>query len=1156
MELKSNLANLKVNAALAVLAFAAGVVVTVACAVGTQLGNDQQLGEAVALEANRLADEAFSRVNLYQYGLRGARGAIHAAGVNHMSLAKFRDYASTRDLSSEFPGARGFGMVRRVSPADVTAYVESARADGQPDFAIHGFAPYDGNHYVIQYIEPPLANEGAVGLDIASEASRRAAATESMKLGEVRLTAPITLVQDNGKPQQSFLMLMPIYSSPHMPATEDERVATLFGWTYVPLAMREVLEGLPVDGRVSHLEFFDITDRRMPRQFYSGPQRQPGTAITARYSIERNVMGRVWQMQYMVYPGFAESLRQTSPWLVLMLGVISSLLFAVLLQLMRLNQWRRETVAAQQSQLAAIVETSADAILGLDLDGYITSWNRGAEQLFNYTAGDALGLHLNALIIPEAQTLQAQEVRDRVTLGQHTSSFQTIFKGRDRPAIPVDVTVAAIHDRNGFVVGTSKTIRDISAQQAAENRINELNQNLEAQVAQRTEELKALNAMFESILRAASEVSIIATDLNGMIQVFNPGAERMLGYRAAEMIGLQTPEIIHTQEALDDLNASVRDEYHLESVGINGFINQSALRESAQHYQCDYVRKDGTRFPVLLVVTAMHDHNHAPTGYLGIAIDMTAQRHLELNLQQAKEEADMANRAKSAFLANMSHEIRTPMNAVLGMLHLVLQTELGVGQHDYISKAQTAARLLLGLLNDILDYSKIEAGKLFVERLPFEIDTLLQDLAVVLAGNQTNKAVEIIFDIAPNLPAVVLGDRLRLQQILINLAGNALKFTTAGQIVLIVKEVSHTADQVTLQFSVVDSGIGMSPDQLRRIFEGFTQAEVSITRRFGGTGLGLLICKRLTGLMGSELKVESHLHAGSRFWFDLTLDIGPTQQTGPRDLPSELNVLVVDDHPIAGEILLRALQGQGWRAQHVHSAEDALAELQNAQARGDRYQMVLMDWRLPGMDGLTAAHQIKALDNLQPSPPVVMITAYGSDALAREHGKEQAPFAGVLTKPVTLGQLARAVSNAYHGVAMLAHDARVKAADRPQRLAGLNLLLVEDNKVNQLVASAMLRGEGATVEIAVGGMDGVHKVMTSPLPYHVVLMDVQMPDIDGFEATRLIRAQPRYQSLPIVAMTANVSEADREECFAAGMDDHVGKPIDLDQLVRVLLEHV
>jgi PAS domain S-box-containing protein len=1013
MKSTGTLVHLRTHAPWTGLTLAAGLLVSALVSLHAWRDDQQVIASALQKEAYRVADAATNRLGLYQYGLYGLAAAVQAFGVERITPRQFRDYTSARDLDREFPGARGFGLIRRVAAADEPAFVAHARTYQQNTFAIHGFAEHAGDRLVVQYIEPAERNAGGVGLDIGSENYRRQAAENATLKGAAQLTAPITLVQDHEHPRQSFLMLVPLYRGVATPATLDQRIAASLGWTYVPLVIGDVLEGLDVDDQMLHLEFSDVTAGGHGIAFYAGPgvfDDSPG-AVTV--TLERPIYGRVWSMRFSASSAFVDSVSQASPWWILGLGTVASVLLAMLVQLLKVSRQRQRVLLSQQARLASIVESSADAIIGMDLHGIVTSWNRGAERVFGERAGQALGRPIQQMVHPEALAGDVDSLGShlqQVARGEVVSGFDTLRRRSDRRRLQVAWTLSPIYAANGEVIGVSKTLRDISEQMAAEAKIFDLNQHLEAQVAARTAEL-----------------------------------------------------------------------------------------------------------------------------------------------QLAKNEADAANRAKSSFLASMSHEIRTPMNAVLGMLHLVLHTELSVGQHDFITKAQTAARLLLGLLNDILDYSKIEAGKLLIENAPFDLDLLLQELAVVLAGNQTDDAVDVVYDIDPRLPGLIIGDRLRLQQILINLTGNALKFTRAGQIVLSIGIEQRGADHIVLRFAVEDSGIGMSEDQLRRIFEAFTQAEASISRRFGGSGLGLQICQRLTRLMGSELNVRSHLHQGSRFWFDIRFALGEQPAVTPA-LPASLNVLVIDDNPIAADILMRVMHGLGWRAQWAASAAAAWTAVGDAHLAGHPYDALLMDWQMPDTEELPPARTGFGARHPWALPPVVAMTAHAGDVLAQAHSEGPLPFAALLAKPATASQLAHSLAAAVQGTALPPPSQRIAASPSRERLAGLRLLLVEDNPVNQLVASAMLRAEGARVELAGGGMAAVSSVMTDPQGYDAVLMDVQMPDIDGLEATRRIRHEARFDKLPIIAMTANVSEAARLECLAAGMNEHIGKPIDLERLVTLLTD--
>jgi len=529
-------------------------------------------------------------------------------------------------------------------------------------------------------------------------------------------------------------------------------------------------------------------------------------------------------------------------------------------------------------------------------------------------------------------------------------------------------------------------------------------------------------------------------------------------------------------------------------------------------------------------------------------------------LTRATEAAQEASRSKSQFVANMSHEIRTPMNAILGMLRLLHGTELSARQLDYASKAEGAAKSLLGLLNDVLDFSKMDAGKMELDPQPFRVDRLLRDLSVILSANVGPKPVEVLFDIDRALPQVMVGDAMRLQQVLINLGGNAIKFTSQGEVVIQFKVLEQTTKSTTLRIAVRDSGIGIAPENQARIFDGFSQAEASTTRRFGGTGLGLSICKRLVELMGGELQLDSILEEGSTFHFTITLatadQVPGDPQTAPQRVASPMHVLVVDDNRIARNLLSAMAQSWGWQVDVADGGAQALALLE-ARAKTVRapYDAVFVDWHMPDMDGWETIARMRQMGARAMSPITVMVTAHGREMLTQRSAQEQASLNAFLVKPVTAAILYDTVVDARAGLSNLRAKPRARS-DKSGRLEGLRVLVVEDNLINQQVARELLSREGALVEIAGNGQLGVEAVASADPPFHAVLMDLQMPVMDGYAATQMIRHELGLTTLPVIAMTANAMASDRDACLQAGMNDHVGKPFDLPHLVEVLLLHV
>jgi len=537
-------------------------------------------------------------------------------------------------------------------------------------------------------------------------------------------------------------------------------------------------------------------------------------------------------------------------------------------------------------------------------------------------------------------------------------------------------------------------------------------------------------------------------------------------------------------------------------------------------------------------------HGDEIRGMFVLALDVSQMR-------AARDLAVQASQAKSQFLANMSHEIRTPMNAILGMIALLQSTGLTARQADYVDKTEGAARALLSLLNDILDFSKVEAGKMTLDPRPFGIDDLLRDLSVILSASVGTKNVEVLFDVSPGMPARMVGDDMRLRQVLINLGGNAIKFTSAGEVVVRVREAGRTASSITLEFSVSDTGIGIAPEHQARIFSDFSQAEASTTRRFGGTGLGLAICQKLVTLMGGTLELQSEAGKGSRFFFTLKLPVAQGEKAASAMQKMVERVLIVDDNAVARDVLAQMAKSLGWHADLAESGQQALTQLEREAAAGNHYDAMFVDWKMPGMDGWETSQRIREHPAAGQAPLVVMVTAHGREMLAGRDATDRALLDGFLVKPVTASMLVDALAEA-RGMGLVRASPAMPAG---QPLAGLRLLVVEDNANNQQVARELLAAQGAEVVLAADGREGVDKVATANPPYDAVLMDVQMPVMDGYTATREIRNTLGLTALPVIAMTANAMASDRAECLAAGMNDHVGKPFSVAELVATLMRH-
>jgi len=542
----------------------------------------------------------------------------------------------------------------------------------------------------------------------------------------------------------------------------------------------------------------------------------------------------------------------------------------------------------------------------------------------------------------------------------------------------------------------------------------------------------------------------------------------------------------------------------------------------------------------------------APTsdgGMVVVSNDITERKHLERDLREATRVAQAASEAKALFLANMSHEIRTPMNAIIGLSHLALGTDLDDRQRDYLNKVYASAQSLLGLINDILDFSKIEAGRLELESVEFDLHEVLDNLAAVAGVKASQKGLELLFVIEPGVPMHLVGDPLRLGQVLLNLANNAVKFTEHGQVVVRVECVDgDDGSQARIRFDVTDSGIGMSTEQQARLFQSFSQVDASTTRKYGGTGLGLAISKDLVELMGGTIGVESAPGEGSTFGFTVSLERGSAPTPAP-ELPAHsldrLKVLVVDDNAASREILAHYCERYGFRVQTADSGEAAIETVMR-DVGCDPFRLVLMDWRMPGIDGLEAAHRIRERTGGGDEPAIVIVTAYGREDVARQ-AKD---LSGFLVKPVTPSTLLDSVMVAFGERKGATQRGRGTAPELAAHVRGARLLLAEDNAINQQVAVELLEQAGAHVTVAENGLEALEALEHDA--FDGVLMDMQMPVMDGLGATVRIREDPRFAALPVIAMTANAMEDDRQRCLDAGMNDHVAKPIVVRELFETL----
>ncbi|KDC55101.1 CHASE domain-containing protein [Pseudoalteromonas sp. S3431] len=830
-----------------------------------------------------LSTGIINRVNLYQYGLFGLKGFIHGIGIDNLNYQAMQNYSNSRNYALEFPGADGIGFIKRVSPAHLDQFLEHAKNE-RPDntFSLKSLKDDNDEHFIIQYIFPEKNNSKALGLDIGSENIRRQAALNSAINNSTQLSAPITLVQADKKPQQGFLILLPVYQQNIVPKNTQHRLEKLVGWTYAPLLINNILESLSQVDENS-LSISDLNNST-EFTFFNYGNKNNNTAFQTSNTI--NIMGRSWKVTLHGSQSFIANLHLANKYQALVDGVfltVFSMFFIF------------------------------------------------ALQLFFYR--------------------RAQRIKLKV-----------------------------------------------EAAKKHEQILEQANSKLEIEVKLRTQQIADISTLQRSILDSAS-YSIIATDKDGLITEFNPAAEKLLGYKASEIIGIKNPSIFHVedevvkkaQQLTKELNKPVKP-------GFEVFVVKATPTEPDIN-QWTYIDSNGKHIQINLSITSLLNNRGQVVGFLGIAFDLTQQIKHEEALAQAKELAEQSSKAKSEFLANMSHEIRTPMNGILGTLQLLQEQPHNEKSQEYLKKSLYSTRALTTIINDILDFSKIEAGKLSLESMHFELNELINHLESDLAlfANEKGIYLRFISNIDHNY---WIGDPVRLRQIFINLISNAIKFTHEGGVTVEFK----LTDDNKIYGIVSDTGIGISQNAIDRLFERFEQAETSTTREYGGTGLGLPITKSLISLMKGEIKVTSTLNSGSQFCVYLPLkkanikaiDLNTKYLEFP-DL-SNKTILIAEDNKINQLVATAMLEPTKANIVIANNGLEAIALYESLLP-----DIILMDIQMPKMDGFEACKKIKKINSKQ------VIIALTANVFTEQKELYKQLFDGYISKPIEKQELIKAL---------------------------------------------------------------------------------------------------------------------------------------------------
>jgi PAS domain S-box-containing protein len=872
------------------------------------------------------------------------------------------------------------------------------------------------------------------------------------------------------------------------------------------------------------------------------------------------------------------------------------------------------TTHAATAQLVALVESSGDAIIGLTLSGTITSWNRGATALYGYSPEEALNRPIDLLLAPSRRH-EAPHLLLPVMRGQGDERVDAVHTSKDGQPHDVSLTISAMKDPGGQLIGMSVIARDVTAQKRAEEHLRRLSRYFElsrdmvctagldgyfkqlngmwtetlgwSDVELRSRPMLAFihpddhqatlderdrlpqhgttisfvnryatkdggwrwidwntrfdpqeqliyatardithrkdteaQAQFQAHLLDAVGEAVISTDLTGCITYWGPGASKLYGWNDKETVGRSIMDVIPAVPSPEPAQAA-----EIMSRLARGEPYTGIMRLG---------RRDGSTFLAEITDTPVLDDAGQMVAIIGISSDVSAREDAAEAVKLARDQALEASVLKSHFLANMSHEIRTPMNGVLGMTELLLDTALDGRQREYAETVRTSGDALLAIIDDILDLSKIEAGRLELEAIAFDLPTVIEDIADLLAGAAHAKGLELVVDVAADIPRL-RGDPGRLRQVLANLLGNAVKFTSSGRVVVSACVIGETEEGTTVRIEVDDTGIGVSPELMSKIFEPFAQADSSTNRQYGGTGLGLTITRQLVDLMGGDFGLDSLAGAGSSFWFTVTLPPAGIRSDPPGSLPW-MKALVVDDDATTRVVLGKYLAGYGIEVEVADSGAAALDLARAAIAADAPFTVVLSDMNMPVVNGMELATALGANPGTE-ATPIVLLSSSGD--IGDLGPTRPAGIAASLAKPVRRERLLRCLTE------LVSAPNTEPPAPPPTESTTVHrgrVLLAEDNIINQRVAVAMLGSGGYTVDVALNGREAICALEANQ--YEVVLMDCQMPEMDGYEAAAAIRAgEGAGRRIPIIAMTAGAMQEDRDRAKAAGMDDYLAKPV-------------
>jgi len=1242
----------------AFIVFVGGLYLAFSSEQKVELENKIQLIDSISTQLNLISTEIKTGFGKYENALQGLRATINSVKLDNFTYQHHLDYSLSRHYQQEFPGSRGFGVIKKVEKENVLDFLKYARQDRNGEFELKQLNDPQDSLFIIQYIEPEVNNKQAVGLDIGSEKNRRQAAIKAAISNTVQLTGPITLVQANNKQSHGFLFLLPIYDSSNLQVDENSNVNA---WVYAPLLINEILDG--VTDLHTHFKI-SISDSYLKQQttFYNSEiAAQVDTSIQLSNTIE--IYGRKWTISLSPTFDYIKSLALESPQAVRNQIILLFAALSLMILLIGNVITKRLDALTRKLSYAAVVKNTKESIIAVDKDFLILHWNDSAQKLFGRAVNDAA--HKRDPLLSWLKPYIAQDKLiaffKQVSRGESILNNSFVYKNEstgDTKQLQISFIPLM---QNGEFLGATISIIDITKLIQLQSDLENKNEFLEQQVAEKSGEI-VREALFQTSVLNSSRTAIIATDLDGVITLINQSGLDLLKLKEAEVINkvkiteliqatffennesvefsswvakrlerqssaivtfstdlleLDIPVNLTSSKIVDEhgsstgyvflaediretlslkrhvslINSAIDnsqdvllwldsegDILHLnnyanaklghgsnliEDKTINEIIlfNDNESWETIKQHIHDntrislerfYQQENGDLIPML--ISCCHILIDNESVYFLAAKNIASRLEEENKLKTALSNVDAASKSKTTFISKMSHELRTPLNIANGMLQILELSVLTDVQRTSVDGAKQSMKHLTYIIDDIMDLSDADRGLLKLNCSEFVLDDVLNDIGFNLSNLIGDKPVEVHFSMTPEVPVVLYGDVKKLRQIILNITSNAVKFTLSGEVVINIDVERTDSNDLTLLFSISDTGIGIDEKQLSKIFQLFSQSDDSSSRHYGGLGVGLTIAHQFVQLMDGDLTVVSEKGVGSTFNFNVSLVEVDSESTLISDtLKKPLNVLLVDDNHTALNVLGSTIKLLGWQVCIASNAEDGFKLFEQALNNKKSFDLVLLDWKMPEVDGWQLAEKIRGITTAEYVPLVIMVAASSRQKLAEKAACTKSVLNGFIIKPVTRSMLIDAISDALSVSEQnsLGNLNDNNNAEEGKPLTNKRILVVEDNPTNQLIAKTLLTSQGAEVVVAEGGLLALAELDKNTFDF--ILMDIQMPDLDGYETTRRIRANEKYLSLPIYAMTANVSDTDKELCYQAGMDGHIGKPFQLQHVVEQIL---